>query len=851
MGVIYPSSILVGGPRHQLDIIKTAWAKRLLKPPAHFSIDSVGEFPNGLRTRLVEQCNFLLLSEALCYIIYDLAMSGSEIRALKEAPVQNCLDHVETSATLDKNVTPDHLTQIRHKSRVKKSRKSRPKTTDCNPNNLEGITSKLPCEFQIAPNNLPGDGGKVNLEKIYNCLNSWYSGLCLPSRESIQQALDELIASGQVYCTDYGYNVMTIDKLRVAQWVLEQQLGVHEKDLNEHDQRKDNYYTANQGSERVEEKYAIFIEDRNTQNDLKHETIIRPQTENTCVCRSDLTNGGFELFLHSSIPQFRKVERRAETKVNPNIQPKVRLRRHRRVSRRNPEQPCSFCHNYGQLDSLHDNNVIGSPPCPDIVGGDLTNHRLAPKGKTLIHNSTINTSNQDRSLREELNDQKNEQADWITHPLHNVDHKEQEPSRNENSIYDQLKGKPDNTLTAQTNSNCQTKRPVCKSNPLDLNVIPKDNVWREMASSRLFTNIFDLAEAEEANCDRFRSHTNDYAIHPEHKDKRHTPKKQVKLLSGDSRDFSHKRIPHANRESKALVSNTQPTAHTEHANAAKSHTQECKSGQQESACITKMKTSPEISRLPDLTRSLEANRRSITSPNCLNHESQGNPLLVPKVPCNPKLVDTYSYQWNQIGHELNRHKETVWHSRGHSHPVDLFIQQRSETVDWRGSEGLTGHIWSSFNYDRTALDRSFPDSVRWNNLEKELENDVREGSSDQLPGSSLKAQNFCCIPRRTLGISPSWTRNGLLNGTSHHDEGSYPGRQAVMAERTTDIQVQRQEDSYSKSEQNDQEERSLLRSNRDVDTSWRLHLFRYLRNAKDNCPSNVPDIPPPLAFQTN
>ncbi|GAA50743.1 storkhead-box protein 1 [Clonorchis sinensis] len=516
MGVIYPSSILVGGPRHQLDIIKTAWAKRLLKPPAHFSIDSVGEFPNGLRTRLVEQCNFLLLSEALCYIIYDLAMSGSEIRALKEAPVQNCLDHVETSATLDKNVTPDHLTQIRHKSRVKKSRKSRPKTTDCNPNNLEGITSKLPCEFQIAPNNLPGDGGKVNLEKIYNCLNSWYSGLCLPSRESIQQALDELIASGQVYCTDYGYNVMTIDKLRVAQWVLEQQLGVHEKDLNEHDQRKDNYYTANQGSERVEEKYAIFIEDRNTQNDLKHETIIRPQTENTCVCRSDLTNGGFELFLHSSIPQFRKVERRAETKVNPNIQPKVRLRRHRRVSRRNPEQPCSFCHNYGQLDSLHDNNVIGSPPCPDIVGGDLTNHRLAPKGKTLIHNSTINTSNQDRSLREEQNDQKNEQADWITHPLHNVDHKEQEPSRNENSIYDQLKGKPDNTLTAQTNSNCQTKRPVCKSNPLDLNVIPKDNVWREMASSRLFTNIFDLAEAEEANCDRFRSHTNDYDLFEVH-----------------------------------------------------------------------------------------------------------------------------------------------------------------------------------------------------------------------------------------------------------------------------------------------------------------------------------------------
>ncbi|TGZ61210.1 hypothetical protein CRM22_008111 [Opisthorchis felineus] len=847
MGVIYPSSILIGGPRHQLDIIKTAWAKRLLKPPAYFSIDSVGEFPNGLRTRLVEQSNFLLLSEALCYIIYDLAMSGSEMRVLNEAPVPNRLDHMETTATLEKNVNLDHLAQIRHKSRVKKSRKSRPKTTDCNPNNMEGITSKLPCEFQIAPNNSLGDGSKVNLEKIYNCLNSWYSGLCLPSRESIQQALDELIASGQVYCTDYGYNVMTIDKLRVAQWVLEQQLGVNEKDLNEHDQRKDSYYTANQGPERVKEKCAILTKDQNTQNDLKHTTIFRPQTENTCVCRGDLTNGGFELFPHSSIPQFRKMEGRAGTKVNPNIHPRVRLRRHRRVSRRNPEQLCSFCHNYGQLDSLHNNKVIGSPPCPDIVGSDLSNHRLAPKGITLMHNSTINT---DRNFRGEQNDQKNGQVDWISHQLNDVDPTEQQPSRNDNSIDDQLNGKPDNTLTAQTNSDCQTKRPVCKRNPLELNFIPEVNIWREMAPSRVFTNTFDLTEEEKPSCDRFRSHTDDYAIHPEHNDKRHTPKKQVKLLAGDSRDFSHKRIPHVNQEPKVLASNTHPTAQTEHANAAKTHTQECKSGQQESACITKVETSAEISHLPDLTRSLEANRRSITASNCFSYESQGNLLLASKVPCNPNLVDTYSYQWNQIGHELNRHKETVWHSRGHSHPVDLFIQQRSETVDWRGP---TNHIWSSFNCDRTALDRSFPDSVRWNNLEKELENDVRESNSDQIPGSSLKAQNFCCIPRRNLGISPSWTRNDL-NGTSQHDEGSYPGRQAVMADRQTDTQAQRQEDSCSKSEHNDQEERSLLHSNRDIDTSWHFHLFRYLRNAKvkqDNCHSTVPDIPPPPAFQTN
>ncbi|KER24364.1 hypothetical protein T265_14443, partial [Opisthorchis viverrini] len=470
------------------------------------------EFPNGLRTRLVEQSNFLLLSEALCYIIYDLAMSGSEIRALNEAPVQNRLDQMETTVTLEKNVTLDHLAQIRHKSRVKKSRKSRPKTTDCNPNNSEGITAKPPCEFQIAPNNSPGDGGKVNLEKICNCLNSWYSGLYLPSRESIQQALDELIASGQVYCTDYGYNVMTIDKLRVAQWVLEQQLEVQEKDLNEHDQRKDNYYTDNQGSKRMKERCAVFIEEQNIQNALKHTTVSRPQTESACVCRGDLTNGGIELSPHSIMPQFHKMEGRAETKINPNIQPKVRLRRRRRVSRRNPEQLCSFCHNYGQLDNLHDNNVIGSPPCPVIVGSDLTNHRLAPKGIIPMHDSTINTSNQDRNFREGHSDQKNGQVDsikGISHQVNDVHHTKQELSRNESSIDDKLKVKPDNTLTARTNSNGQTERPVCSSNPLDFNFITKDKVWREIAPGQIFTNIFDLTEKKEESCDRFRLHCDD------------------------------------------------------------------------------------------------------------------------------------------------------------------------------------------------------------------------------------------------------------------------------------------------------------------------------------------------------
>lgn len=43
IGTIYPSSLLITGPVDQLGIIKRAWNKRLLKPPAHFAIAGVGE----------------------------------------------------------------------------------------------------------------------------------------------------------------------------------------------------------------------------------------------------------------------------------------------------------------------------------------------------------------------------------------------------------------------------------------------------------------------------------------------------------------------------------------------------------------------------------------------------------------------------------------------------------------------------------------------------------------------------------------------------------------------------------------------------------------------------------------
>ncbi|KAF6769763.1 hypothetical protein AHF37_11588 [Paragonimus kellicotti] len=80
VGSIHPSSLLISGPSDQLDVIKTAWIKRLLKPPASFTIEAVGEFPTSLRARYVSQQDCVSLKEAICYIIFDLSTSGSAVQ---------------------------------------------------------------------------------------------------------------------------------------------------------------------------------------------------------------------------------------------------------------------------------------------------------------------------------------------------------------------------------------------------------------------------------------------------------------------------------------------------------------------------------------------------------------------------------------------------------------------------------------------------------------------------------------------------------------------------------------------------------------------------------------------------
>lgn len=71
MGFVHPCTILVSGPDLHLDNLRMAWGRRVLKAPANYSIDSIGDV-NGIEMQIIPQTQFIPLPEALCLIIMDL-----------------------------------------------------------------------------------------------------------------------------------------------------------------------------------------------------------------------------------------------------------------------------------------------------------------------------------------------------------------------------------------------------------------------------------------------------------------------------------------------------------------------------------------------------------------------------------------------------------------------------------------------------------------------------------------------------------------------------------------------------------------------------------------------------------
>ncbi|KAF8568893.1 hypothetical protein P879_01040 [Paragonimus westermani] len=213
IGLIHPSSLLISGPSDQLDVIKTAWIKRLLKPPTSFTIEGVGEFPAGLQARYISQQGCISLKEAICYIIFDLSAGGSAVE-----PESNQLrstmkaDHVHERSLIP-YPNPNQLLLKPNKCDERK-RKGR-KFENCSERGDNWILNNS--------NGYQPEDQIITFEKIYSRLATWYSGGILPSQNLILNALEELTLSGYIYQTEYGYNVMTSDKVRVARWIFDQQ----------------------------------------------------------------------------------------------------------------------------------------------------------------------------------------------------------------------------------------------------------------------------------------------------------------------------------------------------------------------------------------------------------------------------------------------------------------------------------------------------------------------------------------------------------------------------------------------------------------------------------------------------
>lgn len=74
-GCVTPSTLLVSGSEYTLEVVRSAWARRVLRPPVGFHISMLGDL-DPMDMSVVPQTQFAPLPEALCKVVYDLTSEG-------------------------------------------------------------------------------------------------------------------------------------------------------------------------------------------------------------------------------------------------------------------------------------------------------------------------------------------------------------------------------------------------------------------------------------------------------------------------------------------------------------------------------------------------------------------------------------------------------------------------------------------------------------------------------------------------------------------------------------------------------------------------------------------------------
>ncbi|KFM82854.1 Storkhead-box protein 1, partial [Stegodyphus mimosarum] len=77
-GCLVPSTLLISGTDFALEVVRSAWARRVLRPPKGYAVNKLGDI--GILEMIpVAQTQFAPLSEALCKVVADL--NGEQIPA--------------------------------------------------------------------------------------------------------------------------------------------------------------------------------------------------------------------------------------------------------------------------------------------------------------------------------------------------------------------------------------------------------------------------------------------------------------------------------------------------------------------------------------------------------------------------------------------------------------------------------------------------------------------------------------------------------------------------------------------------------------------------------------------------
>ncbi|XP_077504718.1 stork-head domain-containing protein knockout [Amblyomma americanum] len=75
-GYLIPSTIFVSGNEYTLEVVRSAWSRRVLRPPVGYEIQKLGDV-SSVEMVQVLQTQFAPLAEALCKAVFDLTSRGS------------------------------------------------------------------------------------------------------------------------------------------------------------------------------------------------------------------------------------------------------------------------------------------------------------------------------------------------------------------------------------------------------------------------------------------------------------------------------------------------------------------------------------------------------------------------------------------------------------------------------------------------------------------------------------------------------------------------------------------------------------------------------------------------------